>query len=45
MLDISNFSLRNLYIASLIGKETGLASEDDDKRKTIIFFLLKTNEL
>lgn len=37
MLDISHFSIRNFYTASLIGKETGLASEEDNKRKTIVF--------
>lgn len=36
MLDISVLSARNLYTDSLTGKETGLASEDDNKRK--IFF-------
>lgn len=37
MLDVSHFPIRNFYIASLIEKETGLASEEDNKRKTISF--------
>lgn len=37
MLAISVLSARNLYTDSLIGKGTGLASEDDNKGKTFFY--------
>lgn len=44
ILDISDFSGRKLYTASLVGKETALASENSDKRKTD-FLNLKSHHL
>lgn len=43
MLDISSFSIRYLYTSSSTGKETGLASKDDYKRKTVVwvFFFIQ----
>lgn len=44
MLAVSVLSARNLYTDSLIGKGTGLASEDDNKGKTFFLHLKTVND-